>query len=266
MGFSFVQGVASLGWQRQCPFCGWHWRRFLPEIPRLRSALFETEHIVGGGSVAESVCPVCGSIERHRHVYLYLKEMTDIFQRPVRLLHFAPESQLEPILTKQPNITYVSADLRSPLAEVRLDITKMPFADSSFDLVICNHVLEHIPNDRLAMSEILRVLVPGGWALLQVPIAATRARTESDPEAVIAERLQRFGQEDHVRIYGRDYPEILEGAGFQVDRHSLAREFGHEYALRHGILLDEDIYVARKSSAAPVTKSSQIPVFEHAAL
>ena len=105
--------------------------------------------------------------------------MTDIFQRQVRLLHFAPESQLEPILKKQPNITYVSADLRSPQARVRLDITQMPFADSSFDVVICNHVLEHISADRLAMSEILRVLVPGGWALLQVPIAVTRARTES---------------------------------------------------------------------------------------
>ena len=108
------------------------------------------------------------------------------------------------------------------------------------------------------MSEILRVIVPGGWALLQVPIAVTRARTESDPKAAIEERLQRFGQEDHVRIYGRDYPAILESAGFQVERHNLARSLGSKYARRYGILPDEEIYIGRKSRAVSVAESSHV--------
>jgi SAM-dependent methyltransferase len=221
-------------------------RRFLAYAGK-PSPLFTQERIVGGGPCDNSHCPFCLCNERERHVYLFLKTGTSVFENELRVLHLAPEKNLQRILQRCENIRYISADLASPLASLRTDITALCFGDESFDVVICNHVLEHIPDDRQAMREIIRVLKPGGWAILQVPIAASRTATVDGPSVFSpSERLRLFGQDNHVRLYGGDYVRRLEAAGFVVELHSLSKENGDCYARRFGLLRDEDIYLARK--------------------
>ena len=157
------------------------------------------------------------SLERHRLLWLYLKEETDFFKAPLRVLHFAPEQAFYKRFRKQANLEYVTTDLNSPLADVKADICNLPFEDNQFDVILCNHVLEHIPEDRKALSELLRVMKPGGWGIFQVPQDLDRETTFED--ASITDREERrkvFGQYDHVRIYGRDYFDILQQAGFEV--------------------------------------------------
>lgn len=157
------------------------------------------------------------SLERHRLLWLYLQEETDFFEAPLRVLHFAPEQAFYKRFRKQANLEYVTTDLNSPLADVKADICNLPFEDHEFDVILCNHVLEHIPEDRRALSELLRVMKPGGWGIFQVPQDLARETTFED--ASITDREERrkvFGQYDHVRIYGRDYFDILQEAGFSV--------------------------------------------------
>lgn len=157
------------------------------------------------------------SLERHRLLWLYLREETDFFEAPLRVLHFAPEQAFYKRFRKQANLDYVTTDLNSPLADVKADICNLPFDDQEFDVILCNHVLEHIPEDRRALSELQRVMKPGGWGIFQVPQDLARESTFED--ASITDREERrkvFGQYDHVRIYGRDYFDILHEAGFQV--------------------------------------------------
>jgi len=238
---------------RECPFCGLRFRRFI-SYPGEPSPLFTQEHIVGGGPCEQSRCPLCSSTQRQRLVFLYLKTRTTIFTDTIRLLHMAPENNLQRVLQSCANIEYVSADLNSPLASVRTDITAMSFGDKSFDVVVCNHVLEHIPDDRKAMRELARVLKPGGWAVLQVPIGAERTATEEDPWISNPdEQLRRFGQANHVRLYGRaDYVRRLENVGFCVEQCSLSKQNGEAYVRRFGLLQDEYVFVARK----PMSRSS----------
>jgi SAM-dependent methyltransferase len=244
--FRFSRYLAYKGPGHQCPLCGQHFRRFVAE-PGVPSPVFQMEHVIGGGPFEESRCPYCDSSERERHVYLYLREMTDVLRRPVMLLHVAPEARLQPILRRHKNIDYVSADLTSPLAEIKIDLTVAPFAPESFDVVLCNHVLEHIREDRRAMSEILRVLRPGGWALLQVPIAPSRPQSLEDLS--IADPLERqrlFGQRDHVRLYGADYRQRLEKVGFNVETTSIREKLGNKSIDRFALIPDEQLYVAHK--------------------
>ena len=248
---------ACQGFGRQCAFCHMTLRRFIPYAGK-PSPLFEQEHIIGGGPNDNMFCPFCKSNARERHVYLFLKARTSVFKNPLRMLHLAPEKNLQRILQRCENVRYVSGDLASSLAALRTDITTLCFRDESFDVVICNHVLEHIPDDRRAMSEIIRVLKPGGWAILQVPIAASRIATVDGPSVSSpSERLRLFGQDNHVRLYGRDYARRLEAAGFVVELHSLPKENGDSYARRFGLLRDEDIYLARKPSST--TQHSLLP-------
>jgi SAM-dependent methyltransferase len=172
--------------------------------------------------------------------------MTDVFTRPVRLLHFAPERRLQRVLARHRNVDYVSADLRSPLADLHIDITDTGLAADSFDVIVCNHVLEHIPDDRKAMRELFRILRPGGWALLQVPIAASRDTTLEDVTVSDADRLRLYGQTDHVRIYGKDYSKRLQEAGFDVRLRSIREKLGDDGIRRFGIIPDENLYVAGK--------------------
>jgi SAM-dependent methyltransferase len=145
-----------------------------------------------------------------------------------------------------PNLVYITADLDSPLARVALDILRLPFPENSFDVVLCNHVLEHIPDDAQAMRELSRVLKPGGWGILQVPLDPSRDTFEDlsivDPD----ERTRLFGQEDHVRMYGKDYKTRLEKAGLSVAVEAYAHELGAEVARRAGLVPDEDIYRCSK--------------------
>jgi len=157
------------------------------------------------------------SLERHRLLWLYLKEETTFFNSTIKVLHFAPEQAFYKRFRKLKNLDYTTTDLNSPLADVKADICNLPFKDNEYDFILCNHVLEHIPDDTKAMEEIFRVLKPGGTAILQIPQELSRAGTFQDDSITDPkERAKIFGQYDHVRIYGRDYFDKLRRIGFKV--------------------------------------------------
>jgi len=159
------------------------------------------------------------SLERHRLLWLYLKNETDFFTNTEskKILHFAPEQCFYKRFRKQNNIQYTTTDLLSPLADVKADICNLPFEDNSYDIIFCNHVLEHIPDDTKAMQELYRVLKPKGMAILQIPQELARETTFEDNTITDkTERAKIFGQYDHVRIYGLDYFNKLRSIGFTV--------------------------------------------------
>ncbi len=159
------------------------------------------------------------SLERHRLLWLYLKNETDFFtsDEKRKVLHIAPEQCFLDRFKKQKNIDYITSDLESPIADVKADICDLPFEDNSFDIVFCNHVLEHIPNDTKAMQELYRVMKKGGFGIFQIPQDVNRTKTfEVDTITDPKERAKIFGQYDHVRIYGLDYFDKLRSIGFDV--------------------------------------------------
>ncbi len=158
------------------------------------------------------------SLERHRLMWLYLQRQTDFFTKPAKVLHIAPEQAFFKRFKKLKNLDYITADLYSPLADVKADITDLPFADNEFDVIFCNHVLEHIPDDTKAMQELFRVMKPGGFGILQVPLDMNRQETFQDDSITDPEERTRiFGQYDHVRVYGTDYFDKLRSIGFKVE-------------------------------------------------
>ncbi|MEZ4853560.1 class I SAM-dependent methyltransferase [Flavobacterium sp.] len=184
------------------------------------------------------------SLERHRLLWLYLQNETDFFtsSENKKVLHFAPEQEFYKRFKKQKNITYTTTDLLSPLADVKADICNLPFENNSFDIIFCNHVLEHIPNDTKAMQELFRVMKPSGWGIFQIPQDLTRDTTFTDDSITNPkERAKIFGQYDHVRIYGRDYFNKLRSIGFEVEEvdytTTLSTELVEKYCLAKGELL-----------------------------
>lgn len=166
---------------------------------------------------ANVLSPSTLSLERHRLLWLYLKNETDFFEQPKKVLHIAPEQCFLKLFKKQSNLDYTTADLYSPIADVKADICDLPFDNNAFDVVFCNHVLEHIEDDKKAMAELYRVLKPGGLGIFQIPQDLSLEKTYEDfsitsPE----ERAKHFGQYDHVRVYGKDYFDKLRAAGFNV--------------------------------------------------
>ena len=241
--------VFSLGNRLVCPFCGWRFRRFRPA--GFHYPVIIEKQVIGGHWHEDNVCPRCMSNARERLAYLYLKDrMPSLFEQSTRLLHIAPEPQLAKVFKRSPNIKYVSADLFEPGVMSRFDIQQTPFLDQTFDVVICNHVMEHVGDDSVAMAEIHRILKPGGWAMLQVPIALKLDRTIEDPTATTDEqRIERFGQEDHVRLYCRgDYIQRLESAGFEVKVESYPMTLGSDKAGRFGLVEEEEVFLCSKLS------------------
>ena len=179
---------------------------------------FRTFLPYGYGKVRENVLsPSTLSLERHRLLWLYLQRKTDFFKASLRVLHIAPEQAFYRKFKEQTNLQYITSDLYSPLADVKADICDLPFEDEQFDVIFCNHVLEHIPDDTQAMRELYRVLSKGGWGIFQVPQELERAETFSDDTITDPkERARIFGQYDHVRIYGKDYFDKLRSIGFEV--------------------------------------------------
>jgi SAM-dependent methyltransferase len=168
--------------------------------------------IIGG----TAWCPICWAAERHRVDWVFLREHTGLLDRvPKRLLHVAPELPMTARFRSVPNISYLSADIANPWAMERMDITDIAHPDDHFDVIYCSHVLEHIEDDRRALRELYRVCRPGGWGLLQVPIAGER--TFEDASITGAEREAVFGQADHVRTPGLDYADRMREAGFDVE-------------------------------------------------
>jgi SAM-dependent methyltransferase len=192
------------------PIDGRSFRKFLPygyENPR--------ENVLSPSTL---------SLERHRILWLYLKAHTDFFEKKYKVLHFAPEQAFYQRFKKMKNLDYVTTDLHSPLADVKADICNLPFENNSFDVIFCNHVLEHIKDDEKAMQELFRVMKPKGWGVLQIPQDLNREKTFEDNSITDPkERARIFGQYDHVRIYGRDYFNKLRAVGFIVDEISMAK-------------------------------------------
>ena len=194
------------------------------------------------------LCRWCLSLERHRGLWLYFHQKTNLPTTKLKVLHFAPEHQFQKWLKNASNIDYISADLDMPTAMVKMDITNITFDDNTFDVVICNHVLEHIPDDTKAMSELYRVLKPGGWAVLETPMLPNEEYktredlTITDPQ----ERIRLFHQADHVRIYGMDKKERLEKVGFEVDLDRFVLDMDEELVERYR-LAREYIWIGRKN-------------------
>lgn len=187
------------------------------------------------------------SLERHRLLWLYLKNETDFFTVPKRVLHFAPEQAFYKRFRKQKNLDYVTTDLKSPLADVKADICNLPFKDNEFDVILCNHVLEHIPDDTKAMQELFRVLKKGGMAILQIPQDLSREKTFEDNSVTDKkERTRIFGQYDHVRIYGRDYFDKLRSVGFKVIEEDYTNKITPEFVEKYRLAKGEIIPVCYK--------------------
>lgn len=224
-GLRTLRRAIYRGDRHECPICDSRIGRLLPM-----------------GKRDSARCPVCGSLERHRLIWLYCRTNTDLFScRPRRLLHVAPEPCLSRKLMRTPGLEYIRSDFAGTRTTLQLDVTAIPFRDASFDAILCNHVLEHVPDDRRAMRELLRVLKPGGWAIMQVPIKGKT--TLEDPAITSAEaRALHYGQDDHVRQYGLDYEDRLREAGFLVDRIAYAPKLSLNERRRYGLMDEEELY------------------------
>ena len=195
-----------------------------------------------------ALAPGTLSLERHRLFWLYLKNETSFFtSENLRVLHFAPEQAFLKRFRKLKHLQYTTTDLNSPIADVKADICDLPFEDNAYDFIICNHVLEHIPNDTKAMQELYRVLAPGGTAILQVPYDKNRAATFEDNSITDRdERARIFGQYDHVRIYGMDYFKKLGAIGFQADAVDYTASLSEAEITKYRLPKGELIPVCRK--------------------
>ena len=182
------------------------------------------------------------SLERHRLLWLYLQKETTFFEKELKVLHMAPEQCFLSIFKKMKNLDYTTADLYSPIVDVKADILDLPFEDELFDFVLCNHVLEHIEDDAKAMSELFRVLKPGGIGIFQIPQDLSLEQTYEDSNITSPEeRAAHFGQYDHVRIYGKDYFDRLRKVGFKVNEidysAQLSPDLVEKYCLAKGEIL-----------------------------
>ncbi|VAW16850.1 Glycosyltransferase [hydrothermal vent metagenome] len=187
------------------------------------------------------------SLERHRLLWLYLKNETGFFTSSLKVLHFAPEQAFYKRFRKLKNLEYTTTDLNSPLADVKADICDLPFEDRSFDVILCNHVLEHIPDDTKAMQEMYRILKPRGWGIFQIPQDLKREKTfEDDSITDKKERAKIFGQYDHVRIYGRDYFEKLRSIGFTVEEVDYTSNLNAQEIEKYRLAKGEIIPLVRK--------------------
>lgn len=215
------------------PIDGRSYRRFLP--------------YGYGKQRANALSPGTLSLERHRQMWLYLQNETQFFTEKLKVLHIAPEQEFLRRFKKMDNLDYTSADLFSPIVDVKADILDLPFADNSFDVIVCNHVLEHIVDDRKAMSELYRVMKPGGWGILQVPMKNSLEKTYedftiTDPK----ERQKHFGQYDHVRWYGMDYFDRLRSVGFQAEINFYSQKFSESDTKKFGLNRNEILPVVSK--------------------
>lgn len=231
-----VLGLLYTGRGRECPVCGCRKRKFLPYgyVTSRENAL----------------CPRCLALERHRLIWLWIERETNLTDYPRKMLHIAPEVALmrkfKQIYASNSEL-YVTADLESPLATLHFDVQQIPLDDESFDILICNHLLEHVKSDHKALEELFRVIRHGGWGIILSPMDDSRETTfEDDSITDEAERTRIFGQYDHRRIYGRDYADRLRKAGFEVEVIDYAAQLTPEERNLYA-LTDEKLYIVRKA-------------------
>ncbi len=227
-------GIFYRGNKVECPICKSHYRKFLP-YGRINPR-------------PNALCPNCLSLERHRLIWLYLTEKTNFFSTQLDVLHIAPEPCFMKRFEKRHGDKYITADIESPLAKVKMDIHQIPFGENHFDVVLCNHVLEHVQDDIKAMSEIYRVLKPGGWAIMQVPFFSPIPEVTFEDSSIThpREREKIFGQDDHVRKFGFDYPARIERAGLKAEASSFASMLPDSTSQHFGLQKGEVLYVGHK--------------------
>lgn len=226
--YEIVNTMIFKGNKYNCPFCNHSFKKFLPAGYK-HGILFDMK-VIGGGHRPNALCPSCRSIDRERLTYIFL-EQHQYIKKGIKLLHIAPEKNLQKAL-RQKSIEYYSADLDSPFADIKMNIQDIDFPDNYFDGIICNHVLEHVPDDLKAMREFYRVLKKGGWAVLQVPYSPLLETSLEDPLVIgRKKRMEVYGQDNHVRMYGLDYTDKLSCAGFKVSLESVGSNEEELYAL-----------------------------------
>jgi predicted SAM-dependent methyltransferase/rubredoxin len=193
-------------------------------------------------------CRACGSLERHRLLYLYLRQETSLFEDKLSVLHFSPEKGLSAALRAQKNLVYATSWYEPDrAADFHLDLTDLSLPDESWDVMIVYHILEHITEDRKAMREMYRVMKPGGWAVVQVPVRDVPDSLEDPSVVTEKERDEKFGQYDHVRYYGwKDFADRLSDAGFEVKIERFGRELSDDLVREFSLDRDERIYLLRK--------------------
>lgn len=200
-----------------------------------------------GNQRHNALSPSTLSLERHRLLWLYLKNETDFFSAQHKVLHFAPEQCFLKRFRTLDHLNYTTTDLESPIADVKADICNLPFEANSFDVILCNHVLEHIPDDTKAMQELYRIMKPGGYGIFQIPQDLSRESTFEDHSITDRkERAKIFGQYDHVRVYGRDYFDKLRSIGFKVDEVDYTQQLSEEDIERYCLAKGEIIPVVHK--------------------
>ena len=234
-----VMGLAYKGRGRECPICGAHYRKFMPY------------GYTNAGSRENALCPSCLSLERHRLLWMWLERNSDLLASRPTFLHIAPEVCLMRKFRKAykgDDKRYITADIESPLADLKMDIQAIPLADESVDVIFCNHILEHVEDDRLAMREMYRVMRSGGWGIMLSPVDLSLEKTfEDDTITDPEERTRIFGQYDHRRNYGRDYADRLREVGFEVEEVDYAAQFTPEERVKYGFRT-EIIYVVHKTA------------------
>lgn len=226
-------GLAPVAAAVECPLCRGEFSAFVPT-----------------GRREGAVCPGCSSRERHRALWLFLEERPDLLAGAGSLLHFAPEACLGDRLAVTAGLRYITADIDPGRGDLPIDLTDIKLPDEAFGSVLCSHVLEHVPDDMLAMRELHRILKPGGWTIVMVPLDTHRVATYEDPSVTDAEgRLREFRQADHVRLYAPDIAGRLREAGFRVEEVSMAERVGPERARRHGLLPSDHVFLCHRESS-----------------
>jgi len=242
--YHYFRLLAYSGLKYECSFCNGRFRKLLPI--GLKNDI--SSSIIGGG-YRYAVCPKCHSTDRERLVYWYIVNKKNIFysRKMINLLHIAPEKNLQKVFRASDKINYINGDLNPLIADRRIDITDIKFENNFFDFIICNHVLEHVKDDKKAMSELFRVLKPGGEAILQVPISKYNQETFEDFSITSPEEREKiFGQKDHVRIYGKDFQKRLENAGFEVNLYDIKKDLNIRNIEKFGLNKEEILYIGKK--------------------
>ena len=233
--FSKIAPIIYAGNKYVDPISGKSYRKFLP-------------YGYSGKAKRKNVlCPGSLSLERHRLLWLYLKNKTDFFTKNYKMLHIAPEQCFYKIFRGMKNLDYTTGDYNSPIADVHFDLHQAPFEDNTFDVIFCNHVLEHVEDDAQCMRELYRMMKPGGWGIFQVPLDVTREKTYEDPTITSeADREIHFWQKDHVRLFGLDYKNRLAAAGFKVTVDDYINQLSSDEVEKYRLPAGEMLYVCRK--------------------
>ncbi len=247
-----AQAIMHKGNEYHCPFCNHSFKSLLPagsDIPVLKE-----KDVIGAGYRENALCPRCYSTDRDRLLYMVLKAKPELLAKGTTILHIAPEKSLKKYLQSVPDINYKAGDKFEEEYSafyydqdvMQIDITDLSLEDNSVDAIVCNHVLEHIPDERKAMKELYRVMKPKAWAILQVPYATLLKNTFEKEVSTPEERERLFGQFDHVRLYGLDYPDRLKKIGFEVELVNINQLYNSGEIHKYAINDREKVFLVKK--------------------